>query len=145
MATKIKNEELQVIDYRYDEGIRGRVESNISPTLTTKASGYSGLPLMMSTLDTHTHTHDGKMSMSKELRIRKLTPKECLRLMGFTDEDYQALKDIGLSDSAIYHCAGDSIVTTCLVGILNPFVNEQNEHIKIIENYVEKKIIEKGD
>ena len=48
MATKIKkNEELQVIDYRYDEGIRGRVEHDIVSTLTTKASGYSGNPLLM--------------------------------------------------------------------------------------------------
>ena len=47
MATKIKNEELQVIDYRYDEGIRGRVESDISSTLTTKTSGFSGMPMIM--------------------------------------------------------------------------------------------------
>ena len=79
-----------------------------------------------------------------DLRIRKLTPKECLRLMGFSDDDYQALRDIGLSDSAIYHCAGDSIITTCLVSLLSPFVNEQNGHIKVVENYVESEIIENG-
>ena len=65
-----------------------------------------------------------------------------MRLMGFADEDYQALKDIGLSDSAIYHVAGDSIITTCLVGLLSPFVNEEHEHIKIINDYVAKNIIE---
>lgn len=75
------------------------------------------------------------------LRIRKLTPKECMRLMGFTDSDYESLKDIGLSDSAIYHCAGDSIVTTCLVSLLSPFVNEEHKHIEIVNNYVEKEII----
>ena len=47
MATKIKNEELQIVDFRYDEGIRGRVESNISSTITTKSSGFSGLPMIM--------------------------------------------------------------------------------------------------
>lgn len=47
MATKIKNEELQIIDYRYDEGIRGRVEHDIVSTLTTKSSGYSGSPMIM--------------------------------------------------------------------------------------------------
>ena len=47
MATKIKNEELQVIDYRYDDGIRGRVESDVSSTLTTKSSGFSGMPMIM--------------------------------------------------------------------------------------------------
>ena len=47
MATKIKNEEIQIVDYRYDEGFRGRTESNISSTLTTKNSGFSGMPLVM--------------------------------------------------------------------------------------------------
>lgn len=47
MPTKIKNEELQVVDYRYDVGIRGRIESDISSTLTTKASGFSGMPMIM--------------------------------------------------------------------------------------------------
>ena len=47
MATKIKNKELQVVDYRYDEGIRGRVDDNISSTLTTKSSGFSGMPMIM--------------------------------------------------------------------------------------------------
>ena len=58
MPTKIKkNEEIQIVDYRYDEGFRGRVDSDISSTLTTKASGFSGMPLVMKqALDTHTHT-----------------------------------------------------------------------------------------
>ena len=77
------------------------------------------------------------------MRIRKLTPKECLRLMGFTDDDYQALVDAGLSSSAIYHCAGDSIITTCLVALISPFVNERGDHIKIINDYVEKDVIGK--
>lgn len=81
--------------------------------------------------------------VKQNLRIRKLTPKECMRLMGFSDEDYQALKDTGLSDSAIYHVAGDSIITTCLVAIFNSFVNNKSDHISIIEKYVEQNIIEK--
>ena len=74
------------------------------------------------------------------LRIRKLLPSETMKLMGFTQEDYLALREIGLGDSAIYHVAGDSIITTCLVAILSPLVNERNKHINIIEDYVEKNI-----
>ena len=44
---RIKNEELQIIDFRYDEGIRGRTEHNICSTITTKNSGYSGMPMIM--------------------------------------------------------------------------------------------------
>ena len=61
--------------------------------------------------------------------------------MGFSDEDYQAMRDIGMSDAAIYHMAGDSIVVPVLVGILNPFVNDEHMHIEIINNYVERKIV----
>ncbi len=79
--------------------------------------------------------------MNKQLRIRKLSPCECMKLMGFTESDYQALRDIGLSDSAIYHVAGDSIVVPVLVSLISPFVNEEHEHIKIVENYVEREIV----
>ena len=62
--------------------------------------------------------------------------------MGFSDEDYQALVDCGLSSTAIYHCAGDSIITTCLVGIISPLVNSQDKHIDIINEYVKRSVIE---
>lgn len=48
------------------------------------------------------------------LRIRKLTPKECGRLMGVKDEDIDKLT---LSKSAQYHCFGDSIVVDVLMAI----------------------------
>ena len=75
------------------------------------------------------------------LRIRKLTPKECLKLMGFTESDFQALRDIGMTDSAIYHMAGDSIVSTVLVSMLSSLVNEEHEHIRIVKDYVEREIV----
>ena len=47
MPTKIKdNIDIQPIDYRYDEGFRGRVDTNISTTITTKSSGYSGTSMV---------------------------------------------------------------------------------------------------
>ena len=47
-------------------------------------------------------------------RIRKLTPKECLRLMGVCDEDIAKMKSVGLSDSSLYKLAGNSIVKNVL-------------------------------
>ena len=111
--------------------------NGLAPTL--KASNNHGIGVAILVYEKPGNEW-GKNSM-KKLRIRKLTPKECMRLMGFTDEDYNALRDIGLSDSAIYHVAGDSIITTCLVGIISPLVNEQNRHIDIINEYVKKEII----
>lgn len=51
-----------------------------------------------------------------DLRIRKLTPKECFRLMGVKDEDYENCAR-NQSDSSLYHLAGDSIVVNVLMAI----------------------------
>ena len=51
-----------------------------------------------------------------DLRIRKLTPKECFRLMGVKDEDYDNVSK-NQSDSSLYHLAGDSIVVNVLMAI----------------------------
>ena len=50
------------------------------------------------------------------LRIRKLTPKECFRLMGVKDEDFEKIAK-NQSDSSLYHLAGDSIVVNVLMAI----------------------------
>ena len=51
-----------------------------------------------------------------DLRIRKLTPKECFRLMGVKDEDFEKCAK-NQSDSSLYHLAGDSIVVNVLMAI----------------------------
>lgn len=48
------------------------------------------------------------------IRVRKLTPKECWRLMGLKDLDYVAASDIGVADSHLYKQAGNSIITNCV-------------------------------
>ena len=58
-------------------------------------------------------------------RIRKLTPLECFRLMGFNDEDYYILKDNGISNSQIYKMAGNSIVVNVLEEIFKELFNNR--------------------
>lgn len=43
-------------------------------------------------------------------RIRKLTPKECWRLMDFSDADFEKAQSAGISNSQLYKQAGNSIV-----------------------------------
>lgn len=50
-------------------------------------------------------------------RIRKLTPKECWRLMGFDDAAFDRAKATGMSDAQLYKQAGNSIVVNVLVEI----------------------------
>ncbi len=51
------------------------------------------------------------------LRIRKITPKECFRLMGFDDEDFEKAAVVN-SNTQLYKQAGNSIVVQCLESIL---------------------------
>lgn len=54
----------------------------------------------------------------KDLIVRRLTPCECLKLMGFTEEDYQKIKIAGVSDTQIFKQAGNSICVPVIEGIL---------------------------
>ena len=86
--------------------IPGRLESAsrvydktyISPTLNTFGGGGREPKVM------------------DNVRIRKLTPRECWRLMGFTDEDFDKAKEVN-SDTQLYKQAGNSIVVNVLEAI----------------------------
>lgn len=75
---------------------RGRVQGNgqIVPTLTAAEGGIRYIESIY--------------------RIRKLTPRECFKLMGFTFEDWDKCSNVGISNSAGYKAAGNSIVTDCI-------------------------------
>lgn len=53
----------------------------------------------------------------RRYRIRKLTPKECFRLMGLRDTEIAKIQAAGISESQQYKLAGNSIVTNVLEGI----------------------------
>lgn len=82
-----------------------------------------------------------KVALQKthKLRIRKLTPRECIRLMGFEDKDTDSMYQSGLGDTKIWHCAGDSIVVPVLIAILSPLYFSDTKHIEIINNYLGEK------
>ncbi len=52
-----------------------------------------------------------------KLRIRKLTPLECWRLMGFDDEDFYKAQSVPTSNTQLYKQAGNSIVVNVLEAI----------------------------
>lgn len=121
----VVKDEPSPIDFRYDEGIRNRVDKNLCPTITTKNLGISGCPLIK----------------YNNLRIRKLTPCECYKLMGFTPIDYERCDEIQ-SNASIYHQAGDSIVVTVLIAIFGKLLNI--DYATVIKNYVDNNILLKN-
>lgn len=65
--------------------------------------------------------------VANSLRIRKLTPKECWRLMGFSDEDFKKAQSAGISNSQLYKQAGNSIVVDVLMAILNNLIGGKDD------------------
>ena len=76
--------------------------------------------------------------LDRNFKIRKLTPKEAMRLMAFQDEDTQHMYECGLTDSAIFHCAGDSICVNVLIAVFGKLFGLEQQQIKeIIYDYIE--------
>ena len=68
-------------------------------------------------------------------RIRKLTPKCCWRLMGFTDEDHDRAAKY-TSASARYKMAGNSIITSCLIAIFSSLFIEDGHKAEVWTKYL---------
>lgn len=62
--------------------------------------------------------------VEEKIKIRKLTPKECWRLMGFTDNDFEKAKIAGNSNTQLYKQAGNSIVVKVLEKIFKNLLEE---------------------
>ena len=50
-------------------------------------------------------------------RVRRLMPKECFRLQGYTDEQFDKLVEIGIPEAQLYKMAGNSVTTNVVTAI----------------------------
>lgn len=73
---------------------------------------------------TGTHGASGVLDVTN-YRIRKLTPLECFRLMGFSDEEFNRIK--GVSNTQLYKMAGNSIVVNVLEAIFKQLFKENHK------------------
>ncbi|WP_426429092.1 DNA (cytosine-5-)-methyltransferase [Staphylococcus equorum] len=60
-----------------------------------------------------------------DIRIRKLTPLECWRLQGFSDEQFYKAKNDGLSNSQLYKQAGNSVTVNVVDSIVQMMEGEK--------------------
>ena len=72
----------------------------------------------------HSNKYEEETEQNQNYRIRKLTPRECWRLMGVKDEDFEKVKT-HQSESSLYHLAGDSIVVNVLMEIFKMLLKEE--------------------
>lgn len=68
---------------------------------------------------------DGNAVITENVRIRKLTPRECLRLMGWTDEQIEKIESAKVSSTQQYRQAGNGIVVQVLEAIFKALFFEK--------------------
>ena len=106
-----------IIDYTYSNA---RLDEIKSGKIKTKNSTDNQIS------NTLTTNVENMRVCVHPLRIRKLTPKECWRLMGFDDEDFHKAEKV-CSNSQLYKQAGNSIVVNVLMAIFKElFIPKQS-------------------
>lgn len=102
------------------------MENNGEPICLNSKGGRGGIDGLQPSLQDRVYSSSSSVAITtgfhpsytdkEELRIRKLTPRECFRLMGVKDEDYDNVAK-NQSNASLYHLAGDSIVVKVLMAI----------------------------
>jgi hypothetical protein len=100
-----------------------RVYTETAPTIRSERTG-------LKTADGEIEPEDVKIRW----RIRKLTAKECWRLMNFTDEDVDRAS-VFVSDSSLYKQAGNSIVVACLIALMSGLFIEDGHKADVWTKY----------
>jgi DNA (cytosine-5)-methyltransferase 1 len=92
--------------------------SGMSPTVTTACGGG----------------HIPKIELDG-MRFRKLSPLECWRLQGFSDEAYEKVKALGYSDTVLYRLAGNSIAVPCLTAIFRKMYRPEKKSQTTLDGF----------
>lgn len=133
---------------------RGRIQSQMTPTLNTSTGCGSGV-IVRERERENTELHEESDNMDRQekqlgplrdwaelkelidnnkLTVRKLTPKECWRLMGMSDEDFEKAAEVS-SDAQLYKQAGNSIVVDVLEAIFENILINGNSGQKSLMDY----------
>lgn len=88
----------------------------VEPLALDEQNGYIRQDGTCGTLTTDGSSPKHNNRVVENYRIRKLTPKECGRLMGVKDDDIDKMS-VNQSNSSLYHCFGDALVTTVMGAI----------------------------
>ena len=97
---------------QYRQGNRVYDSESVAMCLTAQLLGNAGGNSYLYLIDESTEIQQ------PSLRIRKLTPKECYRLMGFDDEAFERAEQVN-SNTQLYKQAGNSIVVDVLMAIFD--------------------------
>lgn len=133
LTCKVGSSSLSANPLIFNKRIFNRYMNNVRTNLNDNGVGnnpcsreYVGLKEISPTLCARDYK-DPKIVkfLNQGLTIRKLTPKECWRLMGFDDKDVDICINNGISNTQLYKQAGNSIVVNVLEEIFKSFLLEK--------------------
>lgn len=100
----------------------------VPPDSTTRRGRVQEGGQVSPTLDTNSEKRPRIQGAATSYRIRKLTPRECFRLMGVSESDIDKIQQSGVSQRQQYKMAGNSIVVDVLEHIFRKmFVDKEQE------------------
>ena len=125
------------VDLAYPDSTtrRGRVKEGVSGTLTTSdnmgvviddTQGFDGVRYYDNISPSLRANRSGLKTVTESLRIRKLTPRECYRLMGFSDAEFDRAEKVN-SNTQLYKQAGNSIVVDVLEELFCMMLDEKGD------------------
>ena len=113
-------EKVAIVEDQFPGSRDARIYEDYSPTLRQNCNGLK--------------VAKGNIIERIKWRIRKLTSKECWRLMNFTDKDHDRAAKF-VSASALYKQAGNSIIVACLIGIMSSLFIEDGHKAEVWTKY----------
>ena len=122
----------RVIEYKGEEielpcigASRGRNPENPSSRVAGEPTEQRLEINTNGTSNTITTVQKDNYAIEESFRIRKLTPRECFRLMGMRDDDIAKIQEAGISNTQQYKLAGNSIVVDVLEAIFKNLFGEE--------------------
>ena len=111
---KIVEAKLSCVEWKQQmyEGFIEDDDGEVSGVITNQSQTFGYRPLTKGFSKTLRPEVNG-IRIVENFRIRKLTPRECYKLMGLTFEDCDKAKAIGVADTHLYKQAGNGIITNC--------------------------------
>lgn len=135
--TLTANDNMAVLEAPYIVASRGRNPDNPSSRIAGEhleqrlEANTNGTTNCISTVQKDNYV------VESNIKIRKLTPLECWRLMGFSDEDFRKAEKVN-SNAQLYKQAGNSIVVKVLEKIFKKLFNEEKN---VMDEFKEGELV----
>lgn len=130
---KINGMQVQLFDC-YNQSVYDDICCTITTSIYSGNNHFVVIPANDNENSKEKQTNKNNMEELKEqkeckYRIRKLTPRECFRLMDVDDKDIDKIQEAGISKIQQYKMAGNSITIAPLYFIFeNLFINDEKEY-----------------